>query len=273
MAQNNLRLFTLITGGSEGIGKAMAFECASRKMNIIIAAFPDNHLEETARLIKSEFNVDVITFGIDLTAPDAPRKIWMFCRENHLIVNILINNAGITGSTVFEEASPAYIDLRIQLNIRTLVMLSRFFIPDLKRLENAYILNVSSMSAFYPVPFKSIYSASKAFVLNFSKAVREELKDSCVSISILCPSGVKTNVQSFSRIESHGIFGKLTQIPADKIAQLSLDRMLKRKKLIIPGWFNRLLYILGRVLPEGIKLSLLSHEFKKELTAGRGEKQ
>jgi uncharacterized protein len=272
MTQNKLKLYTLITGGSEGIGKALAAECASRKMNLILAALPDTHLKETAQALRSEYRVDVIPIGIDLTEMEAPKKIWTFCRDKNLTVNILINNAGVAGSTFFEMASPDYIDLRIQLNIRALVMLTRLFLPELKKLERAYILNVSSMSAFYPIPFKSIYSASKAFVLNFSKAVREELKGSTVSVSILCPSGVRTNVQSFSRIDSHGAFGKLSQVPADAIAHFSLKKLLKGKKLIIPGHFNRLLYFLGRLLPERIKIRLLSQEFRKELITGK-EKQ
>jgi hypothetical protein len=271
MADNFQKTYTLITGGSEGIGKAFAIECAARSMNLIIVALPDSHLDKISALIQAQYNVDVITLGIDLTEPDAPQKIWTFCREKRLMVNILINNAGITGSTVFEEASPAYIDLRIQLNIRALVLLTRFFLPDLKKLERACILNVSSMSAFYPIPYKSIYSASKAFVLNFSKAVREELRNSRVFVSTLCPSGVRTNVQSFSRIDSHGSFGKLTQVPAEKIARISMTKMLRGKKLIIPGRFNRILYILGRIMPESLKLRVLSREFKKELTAGQEE--
>ena len=269
----NPKFYTLITGGSEGIGKALAMECASRKMNLIIAALDDPHLAETAAMIKSKYGAEVIPLAVDLTETDGPQKVWRFCRDNRITVNTLINNAGITGSTIFEAAPPSYIDQRIQLNIRALVLLCRLFIPDLKKLEKAYILNVSSMSAFYPIPFKSVYSASKAFVLNFSKAVREELKGSGVTLSILCPSGVRTNLQSHSRINSHGVFGKLTQIPAVRIAKLSLDNMLRGKRLIIPGSFNRFLYILGRIMPERIKLKLLYSEFKKELTAEEKELQ
>jgi len=266
-------LYALITGGSQGIGKAMAWECASRGMNLIIAALPDNHLEKTAELIRSSFPVKIQILGIDLTEPDSPQRLYHFCRNENLSVNMLINNAGITGSTVFEKASPDYIDLRLHLNIRALVLLTRFFIPDMKKMDAAHILNVGSMSAFYPIPFKSLYSASKTFVLSFTKSLREELKESSISVSIVCPSGVRTNPQSFSRIDSHGTFGKLTQIPAEKIAQLSISGVMRGKRLIIPGRFNRFLYVLGKIIPEQAKLRLLYREFKKELAAGKQEPQ
>jgi len=257
--------YALITGASGGLGKAFSEECAKRGMNLIIVALPDENLKNTAEYIKKKYPVKILTLGINLAEQEAPEKIYEFCQKNKLAVNMLINNAGATGCAEFEKSSLDYIELRLQLNIRAVVLITRLFIPSMKKLDKAYILNVASLSAFYAVPFKSVYSASKSFVLNFSKSLREELRDSSIKISILCPNGIKTNIDSSSRIAAHGAKGKIFLVSAEKIAEISIKKLLKGKKLIIPGIMNKLLLLLGKIIPEKLKLNMLYHEFKKEL--------
>lgn len=257
--------YTLITGGSSGLGKAFAEECAGRGMNLILVALPDKSLDQTPEYIKKKYGVKVWTYGIDLTEKDSPKKIYEFCRHNGLNVNILINNAGASGHHVFEKSSLEYSELRMHLNIRTLVLLTQLFIPSMKKMGSAYILNVASIAAFFSIPFKSVYSASKAFVLSFSKALREELRDSHIKISILCPNAFKTTVYSKESIKTHGSKGLIFLVSPDKIAEIGIKKLLKGKKTIIPGSMNKFLFLLGKIIPETIKLRILYHEFKKEL--------
>ena len=256
----------LITGGSSGIGKALPYECAARGWNLLLVALPGRALHEVAEDIHNKFPyLHIRILEIDLTRTEAPEMVYDWCLRNNYRVNILINNAGIAGTTRFEDSPLSYSDERIQLNIRALVLLTRLFIPELKQHENAGLLNVGSLSAFYSIPYKSIYSATKAFVVNFTRALKEELRKTSIKVSVVCPNGVITNADTSGRIAAHGVKGQLTQISAEKVAMISIRDLLLNKTLIIPGRINRGLLLFGRFIPVDIKQRILSREFEKEL--------
>src|SRR5665648_747994 len=125
------KYFTLITGGSSGIGRSLAFECAGRGQNILIAALPGPELSRTANEISEKYNTEVHTFAVDLTTPDGPLNVYEWCAGENYTVSFLINNAGIAGAASFEQSDPQYTDTRILLNIRALALLTRYFLPML----------------------------------------------------------------------------------------------------------------------------------------------
>jgi short-subunit dehydrogenase len=258
--------YTLITGGSMGIGKALANECARRGMNLLLVALPGPELEETAIEIREEFSVKVDTLGIDLTASPSPGKVLEWCEENNYTIDILMNNAGIAGSVIFEESSIEYSDERILLNIRALVILSRLFIPMLKQNKRAYILNTGSFSAYQPLAYKSVYAASKSFVHLFSLALNEELKDTTISVTVINPNGVRTNAGTYDRIKSHGkLVQKTLILDADKISQIAVEGMLKGKRIIVPGFWNRCILQITRPLPVNFKIKKAARIMRNEL--------
>jgi uncharacterized protein len=257
--------FTLITGASSGIGKAIAEYCAGKKMNLLLVARTNEELEKVAHEIHEKYNVITYFFEIDLSGLRGPKMVHNWVKENNYAVNILINNAGIAGTSVFEKSDPEYNDERIMVNIRALVLLCNYFIPELKKHDKAYILNVGSLSAFFSIPFKAVYSASKAFVVNFSRALKYELKDTSVSVSVVCPNGVRTNPGTHTRIDAHGIKGRITSIPVDLLAQKSIENMLKGKFLFIPLAINRFLFLLGKIIPAGLLQKILVREFSREV--------
>jgi short-subunit dehydrogenase len=257
--------FTLITGGSMGIGRAIAYECAGRKMNLLIVSLPEPELEITAEEIRKKFSVIVYTLGINLTDRDAPEKVYNWCKEKNWKVNILINNAGRAGTAVFEDSSFEYNEIRIQLNIRALVCLTYLFLKDLKSFDHSYILNVGSFSAFYSIPYKSVYCASKAFVLRFSRALNAELKNTPVSISVVCPNGVRTNPDTYKRISTHGILTQSVILSAEEVARIAINGMFKNKIVIIPGFLNKVLLVITKIIPSGIAERRIAKIFRKEL--------
>ena len=259
------KYFTLITGGSMGIGRAIAYECAGRNMNLLLVSLPEPELEITAEDIRNKFGVVVHTLSIDLTDRDAPEKVYSWCKENQWQINILVNNAGRAGTAVFEDSSFEYNDIRIQLNIRALVCLTYLFLKDLKSLDRSYILNVGSFSAFYSIPYKSVYCASKAFVLRFSRALNAELKNTPVSVTVVCPNGVKTNPDTHKRISTHGMLTRSVILSAEEVARIAVDGMFKNKIVVIPGFFNKLLLIISKVIPPGTTERRIVKIFKKEL--------
>lgn len=257
--------YTLITGSSQGIGKAYAMEFAKRGHNVLLVALPEPILEETAKEIKEKFNVKVETLPINLAINEAPQQVYDWCKTNNYTINILVNNAGIAGTSVFDQAPLEYSDVRIMVNIRALVLLCRLFIPDLKQLPKAYILNTGSLSAYYSIPYKSVYAASKAFVVSFSKAIREELHDTSISLSVVNPNGVYTNAGTFARINSHGAIGKLVSISADDLAKITIEKMFKGKTVIIPKFANKILLFLQKLIPYKLKQAIIRKEFMKEV--------
>lgn len=259
--------YTLITGASSGIGKAMAVQCGEMGMNLLLVSLPGEGLEAFSHELAGKFNILTGFIEQDLTDPSGPEAVFEWTRSSGYDVNILINNAGVAGASVFEKSEMKYIDDRILLNIRALVFLTRFFIPMLKAHPHSHILNVGSMAGFFPIPFKSLYSASKAFVLTFSRSLRSELKGSGLSISVLCPNGVQTNHTTVDRIRSHGKLGTLTKLDVTKVARAGIQGMMHEKFLIIPGKINYLLLILRYILPLSFQQFLLQREFIKEVRA------
>jgi len=257
--------YTLITGGSKGIGKAIAMECASRKMNILLVALPDEDLYKTSQEIAQKFEVRSDFFETDLTKTDGPENVYKWCKQEGYLINILVNNAGMAGTTIFENSTLDYSNDRIQLNIRALVLMTRLFIPDLKKSPSSYILNIGSLSAYYAIPYKSVYAASKAFVVSFSTSINDELKETSISVSVVCPNGVETNNGTFNRIKSHGVFGNLTKISPSELANYTITKMFQNKKIIIPKRINRFLLFLEKIIPEDLLQQLLLKEFKKEI--------
>jgi hypothetical protein len=125
------------------------------------------------------------------------------------------------------------------------------------------------MSAYFAIPYKSVYSASKGFVMNFSRAIRAELKNSPVSVSVVNPNGVRTNMGTNARIDSHGFMGRATEIKPSDLARLAIDKTLHGKAVIIPKTLNKILAFLGTVAPTGLKQRILTREFDKEVKVSR----
>ena len=137
---------------------------------------------------------DAVQFlEIDLTLGDAPETVFEFCQDRDLTINYLINNAGIGHQGRFEETGLDFYENMLQLNVVAVVKLSQLFVPVLKKLPKAHIVNVSSLAGFFPVPYKSVYGATKSFIVSFSQALREELKDTSVKVTCLCPCFVPTS--------------------------------------------------------------------------------
>ncbi len=257
--------FALVTGAGSGIGKAIAKELASRKINTLLVALPGESLDRFARELSEEYGITADYLEIDLSHPAGPRKVYEWTLLKNYQVFFLVNNAGIAGTSVFHESDDKYIDDRIFVNIRALTFLTRYFIPDLKKNGSSYILNVSSLSAFFSIPFKALYSSTKAFVVNFSRAIRTELRDSGIHVSVLCPNGVRTNHGTFARIDAHGKKGKWTAINVEKVAYLAIEKCIQKKFLIIPGRINHFLRVLSRVMPYALEQRILYREFNKEV--------
>ena len=256
--------FTLITGASTGLGKDLAIECARNNRNLILTALPGEQIAELGSLISEKYKVKVSTFEIDFTIEGELQKLVAEAIRSFEI-DMLINNAGVGGTKSFLDASPDYIDQIVLLNMRALVLLTRLLLPVLKKQEKSYILNIASMASFGPMPFKTVYPASKAFVYSFSRGLSAELKGTGVSVSVAHPGGMKTNPEVTRRIEKHNKLIQATTLSTKKVAQICIRQTLKNDELIIPGFMNKLSWMVLKIIPVWLRLIIMRSSLQNEL--------
>ncbi|MBO5819765.1 MAG: SDR family NAD(P)-dependent oxidoreductase, partial [Bacteroidales bacterium] len=200
--------YALITGGSAGIGLAVARELALRGYGLVLVARSEEKLALARESLMRDLNkeIDILTLSLDLTREDAAQTLFDWTQQQGLIVEVLVNNAGMY---FFEEAivlEAAKTQALIQLNILTLTRLCQLFgaemaerklaagrVNPVEKAEPAYILNISSYSVYMPWAGWSLYSASKAYVKNFSLALARELRSRAVVVSCAAPAGVATS--------------------------------------------------------------------------------
>ncbi|MGB3073746.1 MAG: SDR family NAD(P)-dependent oxidoreductase [Chitinophagales bacterium] len=263
MKQIESSTFTLITGASSGIGKALAESCAQRGMNLALIALPGIELRETVEYMHYTYGVKVFHLGIDLTQPAACELVVEWIHRHQLQVNMLINNAGIGCTGGFEKFSSDFYQRQIQLNVVALTLLTRLMINDLRQNSQSYILNLGSMSGFFFVPFKDVYAATKSFVITFSESLRHELKHTGIHVSVLCPGGVISNAETALRLSHHGWLAKASALTCEEVANEAINKLLRKKSIVIPGALNRLMMVLEKIVPAFITNKIVAAEFKK----------
>jgi short-subunit dehydrogenase/uncharacterized protein (DUF2062 family) len=260
--------YALVTGASLGLGKAIAIELASRNINLLLVSLEGEGLQELSQTIGNQYQVDVQYFEADFRSQEAVYQVanWAMAAGQ---VTILVNNAGIGGTKAFELASPDYVDTIISVNVRTMALLSRLLLPELKKASQAYILNVASMASFSPFAYKTVYPASKAFVYSFSRGLHEELKKTNVFVSVIHPGPIKTNADVTARIEKQGWKGRLGLVSPERLAHIAIRQLFRRDSLILPGVLNKINWTLMALLPNAWKLPLLSRAVRKEMATVR----
>jgi short-subunit dehydrogenase len=243
------RQYSLVTGASQGLGRALAEECARLGMNLILVALPDTELPRISKELASRYRVAVVYREMDLLEPDSPKAIYRWIEDQKLRVNMLVNNAGIGCQGSFVDSQPERNQAMINLNITALVQLTHIFLPELRAHDRSYILNVASLAAFYPMPFKPVYAPTKAFVLNFSLALRAELAGTSVRVSALCPGGIMTNEECRRLIAAQGFFGRISCHYPEEVARCAIRHLFQNKSIIVPGLVNKLARFLGGIIP------------------------
>lgn len=254
--------YTLITGASEGIGKALSLECASRGMNLLLVALPGEELDELENKIINEYKVACHSFGIDLSQHCSATAVFEWTKNNGYYINTLINNVGIGSKGLFESMNKDFYYKQVNLNILTTCILTREFLDELKQHTPAYILNVGSLGGFYSLPEKTVYAATKAFIYSFSQSLRIELKKDGISVSVVCPAGTDTNKScTDSNAKLKGL-ARFTVLQPNKVAKDAIDGMIAKRRRIIPGLVNRIYFHTSTFVPEFIQQLLIEDAFR-----------
>jgi uncharacterized protein len=259
--------YTLITGASDGFGKALAIECASRKMNLALVALPGPELFHLACFIRRNFFVDVKIFEKDLTQESSCYDLLHEIRDEKIDVNILINNAGIGNTGFFTDMSPEFFKKQIQLNVMATALVTSLFIPELKKNGPSHILNVGSLCSFFDMPKKQVYGGTKSFVYFFSRSLRLELEPDNIEVSVVCPGGMNTNIQVSFMNKTGTYLSRMSVMNPEEVAKQVIGKMLAGKRLIIPGKLNKFFLLLDKILPGFLKTHLIKRSMNRFKTA------
>ena len=260
MTQQNSERYALVTGASRGLGKAIAIELARRGYPTILVSRSDK-VHETCEEITSRYHIPSVGFSADLTDPRSIADLAEQVNANYQVF-MLVNNAGTGGSRRFVEASTQYLENILDLNTKATALLTHALLPNLLQQPQAYVLNIGSMAAHTPTGFKTVYPASKAFIHHFSLGLRQELKDTSVSVSVCSPGAMATNEEVTARIERQGFFGRFTLKSVESIAQKCVRQTLRGKRHIV---INPVSYALSKMVPNAIKTPILTRIVKREL--------
>ncbi len=233
----------MITGASSGIGRDIALNLAKLNYDLILVGRNREALEEVKALINNKVRVKIVV--VDLSNLQKVKELYVLTRNDD--IDILVNNAGFG---VFGEFSS--IDLNTELNmldvnIRAVDMLTKFYLKDMIKKDKGIILNVASSAAFMAGPMLSSYYATKSYVYRLSLAINEELRrrKSKVTISVLCPGPVDTNFNNRA-----GVSFKIKALSSSYVARYAVEKMLKGKTIIIPGFKMKLVKFGVRFLPD-----------------------
>lgn len=242
MSINLSKSTVLITGASSGFGAEFARQLAPFCDTLILTARRKERLINLEKIIKKINNDCKVEFVCaDLAKVNGPYKVIEFLKDNRLVPNILINNAGIGDIGLFEDSSIGRIEDLISVNITSLCKLTRLLLPAMKEINSCGILNVSSVASLFPIPGFSIYAASKSFVTSFSESLRIELKPCQINVTALCPGPVKTEFLdtakrlNFSHDVKHLSDTKILKTTSSRVVIDGINGLLKNKARVYPG--------------------------------------
>lgn len=256
-------MYALVTGASQGLGKAFALELAKRKMDIILVSLPGENLDRVAVQV-AELGQNAHCYETDLT-----QKVNIVALANwvnaRFPISVLINNAGCGGTQRFQDVDVDYLDRIIQLNVKATSLLIHQLLPNLIERSQAYVLNVGSVAAYSPIGFKTVYPASKAFVYSLSRGLYQEFARSNVFFSIVNPGPMMTNSDSCDRLQQQGFFATMGLLTPEQVAAISIRQLFKRDTLIMLNWVNKLTWMVMKFLPVYVRLPLLTNAMKKEV--------
>ena len=240
----------LITGASKGIGKDLAYEFASHGHDLALVARSIKLLEEVKADIESNFQVKVSVYSCDLIDNGARKNFLENFKEK---IEILINNAGYGDFSFYPEADIEKNLGMVDLNIKALMHLchhfSNEFIKEKDPEKNYKILNVASIAAFSPGPYMATYFATKAFVLSFTSALYEELKEHNIHLASLCPGATHSEFGNTANIQNAIAFKAAME--GKEVAQIAYKELMNKKKVIVTGLQNKLLVSMMKMTPSG----------------------
>ena len=238
--------WAIITGASAGIGKALAFEFAKGGFNLFLTARNEDSLKIVADDCRNNFNVKTEIFLADLSELNSTDSLIKAISNKQF--EVLINNAGFGVKGDFAETNIDEEIAMLNVQLAAMLKLTKAILPKMIEAKSGKILNVASVYSFAPVPIQSVYSACKAFMLSFSTALQDEVKDSGVTITILCPGVTQTEFRTRAGIADK----KNSGMTAEIVAKIAFTETMRGKHIVITGFQNKVFVMLAKHFPTGL---------------------
>lgn len=257
----------LITGGSSGIGYELSTYFAQDNFHLLWVAYSEEELKIAQKKIQKEFpNVEVSLLVQDLSLEGSAQKVYNWVQEKEWTLDVLVNNAGV-GTYGYLLEIPLEKEVKmLSLNIQNTYLLTRLFLKDMMRRNEGKIMNISSGTALYPFPHMAAYSASKAFIKQFSQSIREELEQqkSKVKIITVCPTAIKnTEFQNQAKMQGVKTFSSFSTATPEEVAKDAYQGLQKGKNLVITGKVFRISRMIQGLVPNFLLKMALRNEMKK----------
>lgn len=251
----NKEHYVLITGASSGIGYEIAKLYASDGYNLVLVARNIDKLKKVKSEL-SQYNIEIKILSLDISKDNNIEKLFNYIETNEISISTLINNAGMGSFGDFKDINWEKEEALLDINIKALTKLTKYFLPKIMELKNGGILNVASTAAFCSGPRMAVYYASKSYVLNLTEAIYEECKESEIKVSCLCPGPVMTDFQGKAGIKKSETAKKYL-MDAETVAKICYKEFNNGKVIIIPGLKNKLLVIINKFLPRSISRKII----------------
>ena len=250
-------LTALITGASSGIGLEFAKVFAANKTNLVLVARSEDKLNQLATQLRSDFGITVKVIVADLSQMEQVFQVYNTCKTANIQINYLVNNAGFGSYGFFVESDWKKTEEMIDLNIKSLTLLSRLFGADMVANKAGKILNVASTAAFQPGPTMAVYFATKSYVLFLSEAMSNELKGTGVTVTCLCPGATESGFMVAAAMDDSALFKNRKLPTSAAVALFGYKAMMKGKMTVIHGIMNYLIANSIRLAPRSWVLPMV----------------
>lgn len=243
--------WALVTGASTGLGKEFCELFAKDNINLIIVARNIEKLNELANALKEKYKIQIEICSYDLSIQDNVDEVVKFLTANNIQIDYLVNNAGMGVYGHFAETSWQQEHQMMELNMITLTHLMKQMIPMMVKNKKGKILNVASTAAFQPGPLMSVYFATKAFVLSLSEALNEELKNTGVTITTLCPGPTETEFFKSAKMKSLKFADTKSKLmmTSKEVAEIGYKSLMSSERVVVAGILNKITAFSTRFLP------------------------
>lgn len=244
----------LITGATSGLGYEFVKLFANEEYNLVLVARNGQKLEEIKQTFK---NIEVTVISKDLSVQGAAKEVFEEVEKRGIYIDVLVNNAGFGLLGKFDELDIHKQLNMIQLNVTALTELTYYVLQRMKQRNSGRILNVASTAAFQPGPLMAVYYATKAYVLSFSEALVEELSDSFVTVTTLCPGATKTNFGSVASVEGTKMFSRA--MAPDIVAKRGYEALMSGKRVIVTGGLNKAGALGAKFMPRSLTAKIAKY--------------
>lgn len=242
----------LVTGASSGIGRALARCFAQAGSECVLLARREDALRNFADDLESEYDVNAHVLTADLSTPGVADDVASALRERGLVVDVLVNNAGVGARGPFATLdAQRQVDV-IRVNVTALTHLTRRLLPGMLERGQGGVLNVASTAGFQPGPRMSVYYATKAYVLSFSEGLYEETNGSNVTATCLAPGPTRTAFAERAGMTDATLFKAGATMSPEAVARAGYDGFRAGRALVVPGWPNKIAAFLIRFTPRPV---------------------